>query len=349
MKGALLISLLIFSQHAIGFAASAPVMRRGEEIKAAYLTSACLSSAKKIDYLLKLINETELNAIVIDVKESAVYLNKQHLKTIKMFKDRGIYTIARIVVFQDSVLATKRPDLAIKRHNGTLWMSGRPVWKRYWTDPASNEVASYNIAIAKRAIDAGFDEVQFDYIRFPSDGPMNDIVYPFYDGQTPKHEVMEKFFARLRSELKAYNPSVILAIDMFGYVLQNGANWGIGQRLEGVAKYFDVLSPMAYPSHYRCKEFGIPDPNTAPFTVYDRTLAIGRGRLEKQGIPAPIIRPWIQDFSIRNIYGCGIPAVKYDADKIKAEFAACRKNGSTGFMLWNATSRFTREALLPKK
>lgn len=316
-------------------------------IKAAYLTSAHLDNPKKISYILKLIEETELNAVVIDIKESAVYLKPRHIQTIRRLKERGIYTIGRIVVFQDSVLARERPDLAIKTREGKLWRSGRFSWNRFWTDPASAEVAAYNIGVAKRAIDAGLDELNFDYIRFPSDGNMHDIVYPVWDGATPKHIVMERFFVRLRQELKAYKPSIVLSVDIFGYVFLNGAEMGIGQRLEDATKYFDVLSPMPYPSHYHCQEFGVPDPNTQPFLVYDRTLSAGLAKLTKMGV-SPIIRPWIQDFSIRNIYGCG-PPVKYGTVEIRDEIRASQKHGCAGFMLWNPSSTFTQNALSGKK
>ncbi len=318
-----------------------------DNIKAAYLTSAHLDNPAKISYILKLIEETKLNAVVIDIKDSAVYLKPRHIQTIKRFKERGIYTIGRIVVFQDSVLARKRLDLAIKTKEGELWRSGRFLWNRFWTDPASAEVAAYNIEVAKQAIDAGLDELNFDYIRFPSDGNMHNIVYPAWDGVTPKHVVLERFFARLQRELKAYKPSIILSADIFGYVYLNGAELGIGQRLEDIVKYFDVLAPMPYPSHYRCQEFGIPDPNTQPFLVYDRTLAAGLSRFARIGT-LPVTRPWIQDFSIRNIYGCGNP-VKYDAFMVGEEIRALRKHGCGGFMLWNAGSTFTREALLDEK
>ena len=264
-----------------------------------------------------------------------------------MFKDDGIYTIGRMVVLQDTKLAQQRPDLAIKTREGGFWYSGRAAWNRYWVDPASPEVAKYNIEIAKKGIDAGLDEIQFDYIRFPSDGDMNDIVYPVWDGKTPKYEVMRNLFSRLKSELKAYKQDIVLSIDVFGHVYSQGQELSVGQRLEDIAEFFDVVSPMAYPSHYRCGEFNIPDPNYEPFKIYDLTLAAGLTKLDSIK-KWPITRPWIQDFSIRNIYNCGLPAAQYDAGMVRNEISAIQKHNVNGFMLWNAASTFTEKALLPK-
>ncbi len=324
-----------------------PIQAVGDDIRAVYLTSGYLLNSSKIEYLLKIIKETEINAIVIDVKDSYIYLRPGNLETIKKFKNAGVYIIARVVVIQDSVLANNDPGLAIKNRAGQLWRSGRYSWNKYWVDPAANKVVDHNFEIVKRAIDAGVDEINFDYIRFPSDGNMSDIIYPEWDGKTPKHAIMAEFFRNLTQRIRKYKPEIKLSIDVFGYVYANGQELTVGQRLADMGEYFDIICPMAYPSHFRCGEFGLRDPNYEPYLVYNNILKNGLRELAKIKSRA-ITRPWIQDFSITNIYRCGYPAAKYDAEKVRAQIRASQQNGINGFMLWNARSQFTVGALNKK-
>ena len=214
------------------------------------------------------------------------------------------------------------------------------TFQRFLT--ASALAQNYNIEIAKRAIDAGFDEIQFDYIRFPTDGNIKNIRFPVFNPLSMnKAKVMKEFFAKMERELKAYSPNTLIGIDVFGEVFLRGKESGIGQSLSDIAEYFDVISPMAYPSHYMCGEFGVDDPNSHPFKVYYATLKKGLEFLDNKNI---IIRPWIQDFSIRSIYGCG-PKSYYGPEKVLAQIQAARDLGINGFMLWNASNNFTIEVL----
>jgi len=309
-----------------------------KEIRAVYLGSFSVFSKKKVAELEKIISETNANGIVIDFKDSNLPDEKFLTDLVERFKKHGAYTIARIVVLQDTYFAQKHPEVAIKTSVGNFWLSGRKSWKRCWVDPASSLVQDYNIEIAKRAIGAGFDEIQFDYIRFPTDGDMKNIHFPIFDGATMnKTTVMRNFFEKIRRELKSYSPQTLLGIDLFGEVLAYGKENGIGQDIVDAAEYFDILCPMAYPSHYKCGEFGLHDPNAYPYKTYHSTLSAGQRFLEGKKI---IIRPWIQDFTLRNIYGCG-PAVVYTKDKVAAQIQASRDLGINGFMLWNAASNFT--------
>ena len=309
-------------------------------VKALYLTSDTVRNPKKMFLINKLLDETELNGVIIDVKVGKPAIDKELEKIVADFNRRGVWTIARIVVMQDSRLATRRPELAIKNSKGELWRSGKREWQRYWVDPASKEVVDYNIQIAKQAIDAGFKEIQFDYIRFPSDGNMRDIVYPHYKGGS-KYEVMDKFFARLTSELKAYRPEIVLSVDIFGEAYVNGRGSGIGQDLKDIEKYFDVISPMNYPSHFNCGEFGFHDPNQHPYEIMSKSLSAGKKHLTK---PSVIIRPWLQAFSIANIYKCGGKIV-YGKDELAAQIKAVYDNKHYGWMLWNASNRYSEEDL----
>ncbi len=317
---------------------------RGEGMKAVYLSSSFLNSKSKIDYLLKIAETTEINAVVIDFNDNKL-INDQNIKNvISEFKKRGCYVIGRLVTFQNSSYARAHPECAIKKHDGSFWYSGRASWKRYWLDPAHPKVAEYTIYVAKVGIDMGFDEINFDYIRFPSDGNMRDIAYPYWDGKTSKYQVMEKFFQSLHDELKNYSPKIKLSIDVFGEVFLNGAESGVGQSLEGMSKYFDIICPMVYPSHYKPGIFGKGDPNLDPYDTYHRTLRRGKMFLDNLNSDAKI-RPWIQDFSIRNIYGG--QKVIYGSKEVRAQIQASKDLGVDGFMLWNVNNRYTTGALLP--
>lgn len=308
------------------------------EIRAPYLSIDNLHSSRKIAELENLLRTTSANGIVIDFKDSNVPNLPYMKKLVERFHNAGAYTIARIVTFQDSYYAKKHPELAIKTSTGSFWFSGARKWRRYWVDPSSPEVQDYTIATAKKAIDCGFDEIQFDYIRFPTDGNMKDIHYPLFNpAKQTKSEVMKKFFQRMRSELKAYAASIPIGIDLFGEVFVYGRERGIGQDLADVAEYFDVLSPMAYPSHYRCGEFKVKDPNAHPYLVYSVTLKNGLKFLKGKEI---IIRPWIQAFTLRNIYNCGL-SVEYGPENIKQQIKASKDLGIQGYMLWNVGNNFS--------
>lgn len=341
------ILFLVFSAVSLFFvsdAVSEKSFPKPDEVKAVYLGTDNIFSKTKISELERMLAATRANGIVIDFKDSNALSQSYMAELVKRFKRQNVYTIARIVVFQDSYFAKKHPEIAVKTLSGALWYSGLPKWRRYWLDPASSLVQDYNIEVAKRAVDAGFDEIQFDYIRFPTDGNMRDIYFPvFRESAQTKGEVMEQFFKKIHKNLKSYAPQVMLSIDVFGEVFVYGRERGIGQDLSHVAQYFDVLSPMAYPSHYRCGEFKVQDPTANPYVVYFETLRKGIGFL---GGRKTIIRPWIQDFTIPSIYGCGIKGrpVVYTSAKVRDQIRAGSDLGIHGFMLWNVRSDFTVEA-----
>ena len=319
--------------------------------KAVYLSVDHLYNPSKVGYIFSLFDGTELNAVIIDFKVDKLQVNQYVKDIVERFHQKGIYVIGRLVMFQDSYLAKNRPHLAIRNKNGDMCFSGKKIWQRYWVDMASDEVINYNIEIAKQGIDMGFDEINFDYIRFPSDlkncNLKNDIIYPVWDGKD-KYQTMRQVFSTIKQQLKDYaaknNTNIVLSIDIFGEVFAYGSEPGIGQKLSDIAEFFDVISPMAYPSHYQCGEFGLKDPNTNPYIVYKRTLEPGLRYLRSIGFNGEV-RPWIQDFSIPNIYSCG-PVVFYGPKEVKAQIQASEDLGVTGFMLWNAANNYTKKALM---
>ena len=337
----------IVSRSGIAHAAEIP-LRQEIPVRALYLSVDDITNKNKIAAISDIISITDANALVIDYKVDRPVPDTIMRGLVEHFKKMNVYLIARVAVMQDSYLARTRPSIALHRRDGSFWWSGRKKWNRYWVDPASPQVLAYTIDVAKHAIDLGFDEINFDYIRFPTDGALSEIVYPVFDAKTMnKSEVMDHFFRELTQTLRTYDARVKLSIDLFGEVAAYGQEKGIGQGLLSAAKYFDVLCPMAYPSHYRCGEFKFHDPTAHPYEVYRQTLLPAKKFLEDSGAIATL-RPWVQAFSLRSIYGCG-PHISYGPSEVRAEIQGGIDVGVPFFMLWNAGSRYSSGYFLPKK
>lgn len=376
-----------------------PLGKRPDVIKAIYSTSWSAGSQKKVNYFMELLRDTELNAIVIDIKDyTGVISYKTDIEEvesygasenripkinalIKKFHDEGVYLIARISVFQDTKLAYARPDLALKSSStAEVWTDRKKV---AWVDSASQEVWDYNIKIAKDVLDRGFDEVNFDYVRFATDGNLKDIVYPFFDPNTLKSENMRKFFAYVGERI----PKGRASVDLFGLVTVNTDDLGIGQVMEHAFAGIDYIAPMTYPSHYAKGFNGIENPAAAPYEVMkysiDRGLsrmvafraqAASSSRATGESAPAPKMRPWIQDFDLGADYTAQmvraqIQAIE-DAARVYSGCESLTKVGQAsgessdslaqskakdprvcselvdGWMLWNPSNIYTKEALL---
>ncbi len=336
-----------------------PLKNPPKVIKAIYSTGWSAGSVKKVNYFVDLIKNTELNALVIDIKDySGTVSYKMDVELIKKYgavevkvpkinslikklHDQGIYVIARIAVFQDPILAKARPDLALQSvSKGITWKDRKDL---AWMDPASQEVWDYNIAIAKDAAARGFDEINFDYIRFASDGNMADIKYLVWDGKTPKQKVIGSFAKYFREAL----PGAKISADVFGLVTINYDDLGIGQKLEEILPYFDYVAPMVYPSHYASGFDGYANPALYPYEVVYGSMAEAKKRLNIYASATttspdaiPQFRPWLQDFNL---------GATYDASKVRAQINAVDAvAGSTtpmGWMLWNPSNIYTKEAL----
>ncbi|MEK7554913.1 MAG: putative glycoside hydrolase [Patescibacteria group bacterium] len=344
---------------------SEPLANPPAMVKAVYATSWSAGNRSKMDYLMKLIQETELNAIVIDIKDYTGYVayrtaltlpkeyNAVELRISKLnallgrLHHEGIYVIARVSVFQDIRLALARPDLAITSSStGAVWKDRKGLT---WMDPASREVWEYNTAIAREAFERGFDEVNFDYIRFPSDGNLLDLKYPVWDGK-PGAKVLGEFWSYLRSELPDRN----ISADLFGLTTIDPGDLGIGQRLAVAIPHFDYIAPMVYPSHYAPGVFGFAKPADHPYEVVSRSLEGAIGQIKSYertyGTTTPEVpplhtaklRPWLQDFDLGAVYDA--PKVQ---DQIRAvmEIASSSPEYISGWMLWSPTNVYTREAL----
>jgi len=357
-------------------------------VKAVYVTAWSAGSKAKINYIVGLIKRTELNAVVIDIKDYSGHISYKTSITevndagasgelripapnalIKQLHDDGIYVIGRITVFQDPILAKAHPEWALKnRITGKTWVDRKGL---AWMDPAAKPVWDYNLSIAKDALARGFDEVNFDYIRFASDGDLSQISYPYWDGKTPYHKVIAGFFKYLRENLPDYK----ISIDLFGLSTINTDDLGIGQVIEDAYKYFDFVCPMVYPSHYAAGFIGYQNPAEHPYEVIKYSLehalnrVIALSKIEtattaatssgptpsvlgtadqvlpsSPTVPVSKIRPWLQDFDLGAIY---------DASMVRKEIqavgdvlgSATSSDEFVGWLLWDPANTYTEGAL----
>jgi hypothetical protein len=327
------------------------------KVKGIYLTgwSAGNSNFAK---LLKLVDDTELNAMIIDVKEdegrvtyrSAIPLVREVKADavtfisdidgmIQTLNEHHVYTIARIVCFKDPYLAGRKLDWAMHRKNGSIWSDSKGV---VWIDPYRKEVWDYNIAIAKEAAKKGFKEIQFDYVRFPDNGKRVDQEVAFYqqDGK-PKQQVIAEFLAYAKKELAPYH--VFVSADVFGLVPSVSDDMGIGQKWELISPNVDYISPMMYPSHYANNTYGLAVPDAKPYETIRNGLLDAQKKdaaLRARQKQTAIIRPWYQDFTATWVKG----HISYGPNEVLAQIRAGRELGVDQYMIWDAANSYSEAA-----
>lgn len=296
------------------------------------------------DYFKNLLNETELNGLVIDIKEAYGQNLPVSLKSsIQELHKQGNWAIARIVVFRDSSLIEEKPDWYLTTTTDATTTTTKISWrdntKQYWFDPKNEEVRDYIIEFSKKAIDYGFDELQFDYIRYPDD-------YKEISGQE-KISAIGDFFSKISSALREYKPSVILSVDLFGYVATQFNSYGTGQRLIDAGKYFDYISFMLYPSHFyggfaaKGVSYSYPEVVEHPYEVVHYSIISAQDYLSSLAMNTKI-RPWLQDF---NLAGDSDRGVTYDSEKVRLQIEGAENATSSGWLLWNPLYNYTEEAL----
>jgi len=317
-----------------------------DEVRGVHVTMGLASLDGKFEEYLALTGEG-LNTIQLDVKDengeigfvpSAVplatkvgaarpYYSPRRLA--RLAHGKGVYLIGRVVTFEDPRLSEGAPHLAIHNGDGSVWHNDAGLG---WTNPYDKRVWDYNVSIAEVAARAGFDEIQFDYVRFPSDGDVENAVFPGKTS-TPPAWVIAQFVHYATTRLKPLG--VRVSADVFG--LAATRDLGIGQMPKRLAKHLDVIYPMVYPSHYGAGEYGLDDPNAAPGDTVAYSLT--HFRRELRGSKAMLI-PWLQDFSYGRDYG---PA------DVQAQIDAARRLGARGYLLWNPVGVYTPGALAPAR
>jgi hypothetical protein len=319
-------------------------------VKGIYATAHTAGGAR-LESLLNLLDKTELNSLVIDVKDDWGYVTyptedpaiiardttKKIIEDPKALlaklQERGIYPIARVVVFKDSVLAKLRPDLSYTDRNGNVWKNNRG---ESFVNPYQKEVWEYNVQVAKEAAKLGFREIQFDYVRFPEGFEKRADTLNYFSDDRKRIEIVADFVKYAREQL---NPlGVRVSVDIFGYAASVPAAEGIGQDFVKISEHVDVICPMIYPSHYSTGWFGSKVPDAAPYVTIDGAMKDTFVKLQPLGEYKPTIRPWIQDFTAKWIDG----HIKYGVNEVEAQIRALKDNGINEYLIWNAGNVYTQ-------
>jgi len=316
--------------------------------RAIYMTGLTAGYRERLLELVQLVKETELNAVVVDIKDrsgrttyqtsvqafqelGAVTTSIDDLQwVVKTLKENEIYVIARQVVFYDPILANARLELAVEDVHGNPWRDY--TGRINWTSPRQRDVWEYNLALSLEAARLGFDEVQYDYVRFPTEGDLSTINHEGYD--ETRSESVSGFLSYARERLSKYG--VFVSADVFGIILSTKHDSGIGQVLEDMANSVDIVCPMIYPSHYYSGSFGFDNPNANPYGVVFASLSYAMPRIEGTGA---VMRPWLQDFSWKE--------PPYGPQEVRAQIDAAAAIGVGEWLLWNAGNRYTKGALRP--
>jgi hypothetical protein len=293
--------------------------------------------------MLGLLERTELNAVVIDVRDTGDMYWKMDIpladktgatmvaiqkpeELMRRLEKHKIWPIARIACFRDVHVPKKHPELAVQVDGGRPW---RDRSGHSWLDPFNKKNWEYIAQTVDFALDAGFPEIQLDYVRFPSEGKASTQRFPAkkkYDKPQAKPAEVIVDFANFIGE-RVRKRGAEYSADIFGIISSSKVDQGIGQSLEEIAEPFDLVCPMVYPSHFARGEYGIPNPNASPYATIKKSLADYKKR-----IPNKLVRPWLQDFSLGHRYG---PA------EVKAQIKAARELGYNEYLLWNASNRYT--------
>jgi len=319
------------------------------KVKALYLTFwGASNNSKTLQNLLDIIDATEVNAVVVDVKNaygSTSFLtgyekanrygaqknrtNRDIHKFIATMKAHNIYTIARIVTFKDEIQASHNPQYAIKKEvNNTIWRNHDNM---AWVDPFDARARDYTISIAEEAAKVGYDEINFDYIRFPA---KEGLKYSQQCTQNTRVKAIETFLDEAQKRLRKYG--VFVSVDTYGNICWSKDDNGIGQMVSSLAQHADYICPMLYPSGFSSGSFHFKHPAEHPYEVIYRSIKKIRDR-----VPSSRVRPWLQgfrDYTAKHRH--------YGKEEIQAQIRATEDIGTNGWMLWSPSSKYNKEYLL---
>lgn len=336
-------------------------------VRAIYMTSWVASQHDWRAKLAQFIKDSDLNSVVIDVKDysgvisfktgddvlaagGAEQVRVQDMEEfIATLHEMGIYVIARISVFQDPIYAVKHPEQAVQNGAGAVWTDKHGL---HFVDPAASDYWNYIIRLSKASISIGFDELNFDYMRYPTDGNLKDIRYPISGPElkkldvslkesrptgsilpTAKQVVLTRFFKTLSEQLRPLG--IPLSVDFFGMTLTAKDDVNIGQVLEAGLPYFDYICPMIYPSHYPRQFNGYANPAEHPYEVIHFVMKAGVERVKAAGYKPSVLRPWLQDFNMGAVY---------DTQKVRAQIQGTHDAGVHSWLIWDPRNKYTRPA-----
>jgi hypothetical protein len=333
------------------------LMTMSAPVRAIYVSSY-VANSRRMNELINLVKQTELNAMVLDINSGIALLSvdlsnykqghahfkpsskrsaQQYRQVIQQLKRHHIYLIARIVTFKNPSLANAVPAWALKRKDGKLWRDRNGI---PWVNPFRQEAWEYPITLAEHAAQIGFDEIQFDYVRFPENASKLDREVDFANAQGwTKSEAIGRFLHRASVRTHKYGARV--SADVFGMVGSTDNDMGIGQKWDTIVKEVDVISPMIYPSHYSRGMWGIDNPDLSPSPIINRALmdaAKHNRKLNQKGIATAKVRPWLQGFTA----GWVFPNQKYGAEQIREQIYTARKAGFDSYMIWNSAIRYPK-------
>lgn len=349
------------------------------KVKGIFVTGP-MAGSSNMEHLIQLVEETELNTIVIDVKNDEGRITYdmeipsvqetgagisyvQDMKALmKKCKEKNIYLIARIVTFKDPFLAKEKPEWCIHNTDGSIFLDKGGLT---WLNPYNREVWEYLLDIAEESLAMGFDEVQFDYIRFSTDSGMENVDFEEAGEQKGREEIITDF-VKYASE-RVHKLGGALSADVYGVVIDSeGDQQIVGQDYVEMSRYLDYISPMVYPSHYGPYNYNIPVPDAEPYRLVLTALQSSRkvlagippetvsgnsgeeytaeeiaALLPMEGIRAQV-RPWLQDFTATWVKG----HISYGPEEIRDQIQAVYDAGYEEWILWNAANRYTEEGLL---
>ncbi|MBM7096098.1 MULTISPECIES: putative glycoside hydrolase [Alteribacter] len=328
-----------------------------DAVRGIFVTAHSAGGAR-MESLLDLMDTTDLNSMVIDIKDDDGFLTYKPEEDdpfydisrpfisdpegmMSRLEEHEVYPIARVVVFKDTLLAEEKPEWSFTTDSGEVWKNGRG---EAFVNPFLKEVWDYNIDIAIKAAEMGFQEIQFDYVRYPEgferrDEELNYEVGDYKDSEGDnvqrRVDAVTDFVAYARERLAPYDVDV--SVDIFGYTATLPEAPGIGQNFTRISENVDVISSMIYPSHWTA-HFGLDKPDLYPYELVTEYIKIENEKLAELEEP-PVSRPWLQDFTASYL-GSG-NYIPYRAAEVEAQIKALYENGVDEFLLWNAGNRYS--------
>jgi hypothetical protein len=342
---------------------SAQPGKKPVKVKGIYI-SGYMAGSEGMEKILDKIKGTEINTVVIDVKNDdgritfamngapmvqEIGAEERCIRDMdalmKELKSRGLYTIARVVAFRDPYLAEKKPEWSLKNKDGSLHRDNKGL---PWVNPYCQEVWDYLVEVGVEASKAGFDEVQFDYIRFATDSSMNQVVFDEADTKgRSKTDVITEFIQYAYDKLSPHD--IFVSADVFGTIIGSKVDAErVGQVYEDMAEHLDYICPMIYPSHYSDGNFDIDHPDMEPYKTILAALDRSRQELlenKKEGRRQAVVRPWLQDFTASYLEHY----IPYGPKEVRDQIQAVYDAGYDEWILWSASNRYTWEGLLTKE
>jgi len=324
-------------------------MTTPDSVRAIYISSWVAGTPSLRSKLFDFINDSNINAVIIDIKDSTGVISfPMDLPLVKEYEtgstrirdienviqelhDNNVYVIGRLTSFQDPLLSKKQPELAFKRiDNNEIWTDRKGL---AFINPKHEEAWDYLADIAEYSYNLGFDEINFDYIRYPSDGRISNIDYDFAEGQN-RASTMKLFYEYLDERLRS--KGITISADVFGLATTAQDDIGIGQVFEDIYPHFDAIAPMVYPSHYGPGYFSYDNPNAHPYGVVQKSMQSAVDRANAMGEDPDKLRTWIQDFSL------GTP--RYGVREVQDQIRATYDIGLDSYMSWDPKNKYTKEA-----